>query len=82
MLPHVKNYFNHFSYGIDDIILCEVCDSKSVDLHHIERRRKGSKKLDEVENIIALCRDCHNKAHSGKLNKELLRVFHFITLKK
>lgn len=76
MLPHVKNYFNHFGYGIDDVILCEVCGSKSVDLHHIERRMKGVKRLDDVENIIALCRNCHDKAHSGLLLKVDLQTIH------
>jgi hypothetical protein len=71
MQLHTKNYFEYFKIDFDpsngwhDYIRCEMCPSEAVDLHHIERRMKGVKKLDEVGNIIALCRSCHEKAHSN-----------------
>ena len=65
MQRHTKNYMKHFGYGIDDVILCEMCRAVAVDIHHIEGRMKGNAKLDEVENCIALCRKCHDKAHAN-----------------
>ena len=39
---------------------CECCSAEAVDLHHIKARGMGgTTKLDKVENIMALCRDCH-----------------------
>lgn len=78
MQPHTKVYFKYFGYGIDDKILCEVCQSKEFtsvanDLHHIRGRGKGK---DVIENLIALCRECHNQAHSNKLSKEYLTETH------
>lgn len=77
MQKHTKIYYDYFGYGLDDIIPCEVCGSKSVDLHHIEPKGMGgSKTKDNIENLIALCRDCHNKAHAGELSKKLLIEIH------
>lgn len=57
-----------------DTILCTVCNSnQSIDLHHIEHRMKNNPKLNEVNNIIALCRHHHEQAHAGILDKEYLK---------
>ena len=86
MQRHTLNYFKFFKIdyspdGWHEYIPCEVCHKKSDDLHHIESRIKGVKRLDQVENIIALCRDCHNKAHAGTLTKEQLKRIHKIKMK-
>jgi len=71
----------HFKYGMDDIILCEVCTKPAVDIHHIDSRGMGgSKSKDYIENLIALCRNCHNDAHANKITKDELRDIHTRTL--
>lgn len=70
MQEHTKNYFKAFKIdfnesGEHDYIACEMCDNQAVDLHHIERRIKGVKRLNHHKNIIALCRSCHEKAHAN-----------------
>ena len=62
MKNHTKVYFKHFNYGIDDIIPCEICGNKSVDIHHIYGRGKGK---DTIGNLMALCREHHNRAHGS-----------------
>jgi 5-methylcytosine-specific restriction endonuclease McrA len=74
MQKHVKNYLKYFGYGIDDFVKCEVCSFEAVDLHHIIYRSQGGS--DGVENIIALCRDCHNAAHDCEITKEYLFDIH------
>ena len=64
-------YFKHFGYGEQDVILCEVCSSKSVDIHHIIYKSQGGK--DEIDNLIALCRSCHDKAHNELIKKHELK---------
>jgi 5-methylcytosine-specific restriction endonuclease McrA len=45
-------------------IECEICGKMAVDIHHlIFKQMGGSKLLDYIENLIAVCRDCHNKCH-------------------
>lgn len=84
MKKHIKIYTDYFELGIDSIVTCEVCRRQGninnfYDIHHINGRI--GKQPDNIENLILLCRDCHIKAHSSKLKKEELRVFHFITMK-
>ena len=81
MKPHVSNYFKHFGLYPGDYIACEVCNEKAVDLHHIDIKgmggqKKQNKSLNSIENIIALCRTCHEKAHAGNISKDYLRKLH------
>jgi 5-methylcytosine-specific restriction endonuclease McrA len=77
LTPHVKIYFSHYGYCQEDNIVCENCGVRlAVDIHHIVPRSKFGKKRkdeqDKIENLIALCRQCHDKAHSNELTKEQL----------
>lgn len=63
MQNHTKVYFNFFNYDIsDNYIPCEMCNTQAVDIHHLEKRNKT--KNDFIENLVALCRDCHINAES------------------
>ena len=64
MQKHIKNYMKHFGYGEQDVILCTVCGKVATDIHHIVYRSAGGK--DSVNNLIGLCRDCHDCSHFKK----------------
>jgi 5-methylcytosine-specific restriction endonuclease McrA len=82
MKPYVKMYMEHFNYALDDFIGCEVCGARAVDIHHIYRRGMGgTKKSDQIENLIALCRDCHSNLGDKKQHLEFLEKKHQSTLK-
>lgn len=82
MQKHTKNYIDFFGIGEQDVILCTVRNAPCNDLHHVYIKGMGGRKTYErngdtfdingVENIIALCRGCHVKAHSGQLDREYL----------
>jgi len=78
--PHVRNYMVYFNLGEQDEICCEICgkrgrfDRGGFDLHHIIYRSHGGS--DNVENVILLCRDHHNKAHSGEIHAQVLTARH------
>tara|TARA_R110000823_G_scaffold269491_2_gene389256 strand:+ start:84 stop:362 length:279 start_codon:yes stop_codon:yes gene_type:complete len=63
-----------FGYGEQDFIPCEMCGSRAVDIHHIEKRNKT--KNDYIENLIALCRDCHINAESDTSFNSYCRIEH------
>ena len=76
-------YFNHFGYDISDFIPCEVCGKTAVDIHHIEARGiGGSKEADNIENLMALCREDHLKYGDKKQHKEFLKNKHQEKLKQ
>lgn len=77
MKKHTKIYMDYFGYTIADFIPCEKCHKKAVDIHHIEPRGMGgSKSKDYIENLIALCRECHTDAHAEKISKQELKKIH------
>jgi hypothetical protein len=76
MTEHCKIYLVCFGYGEQDFMACEVCGSKAVDVHHIHGRGKGK---DTIQNLMALCRLCHLKAHGGTktyLHPDMLQVIY------
>ena len=83
MKKHVKIYLDHFGYVIDDVILCEVCSRKSNDIHHLDcRGMGGSKTKDTIENLMAVCRECHIKYGDKKQYMDFLRECHAKRLKR
>jgi len=75
MQNHTKVYFNFFNYDISDsYIPCEMCNAKAVDIHHIEKRIKT--KNDFIENLVALCRECHINAESDTMFNMYCKIKH------
>lgn len=63
MQSHTKIYINYFGFTIADFIGCEVCGNKATEIHHIDCRGMGGDpqlKKDVIENLMAMCRECHN----------------------
>lgn len=73
-MSYITNYMKHYNIGEQDIVLCkaksEECLGVAVDLHHIVFKSQGGK--DNVENLIPICRNCHNLAHAKILTQEYL----------
>tara|TARA_R100001594_G_scaffold6565_5_gene18553 strand:+ start:698 stop:1015 length:318 start_codon:yes stop_codon:yes gene_type:complete len=80
MKKHTKVYMDFFDYCQDDKILCEMeCGSVATDIHHLERRGMGAGKNSQrnhIENLMALCRDCHIKAESDGMFNMFARIKH------
>jgi hypothetical protein len=75
MTPHAKIYMKHFDFVTQSEVMCEACDRPAVDIHHIEGRL-GDK--NDIKNLIALCRKCHERAHGGMnyVPKEQFQYIH------
>lgn len=83
MKPHVKLYLAHFGYDETDFVPCECCKAKAIDIHHIKSRGMGgTKKEEDIINIMALCRLCHEKFGDKKQFKEYLERTHMGHLAK
>jgi hypothetical protein len=77
MKAHTKIYLDYFEYTPDEFIPCEVCNSKAVDIHHIECRGMGGSKLkNDIKNLMAVCRECHIKYGDKKKYIEMLEIIH------
>lgn len=74
MKPHVKIYIEYFGYCLDGIIPSEISGLPANDLHHIIYKSRGGK--DNIDNLIALTREEHIKAHNNDLDKDTLQEIH------
>lgn len=76
MTPHVRIYMQASGLHPDEI-MCEVCGNAATDIHHIQRRGMGgSRKADRIENLMALCRTCHDRYGDRREWKEYLQSIH------
>ena len=76
MKPYVKTYLKVMGFTTDCKIPCEVCSKTAVDIHHIEARSKHKELINDISNLMALCRDCHIKYGDKKQYKEYLKNIH------
>lgn len=66
-----------FGYDASDFIPCELCGAKAVDLHHIEcRGMGGSKDKDNPANLMALCREDHERYGDKVQYMDFLQLMH------
>jgi 5-methylcytosine-specific restriction endonuclease McrA len=83
MRKHTKIYLDKMGYDVTDFIPCEMCEAKAVDIHHIEARGMGgSKTADTIENLMALCRNCHTTLGDLVQYKEVLKQKHEYHMKQ
>lgn len=81
MKAHTKIYLEYFGYDQSSFIECEICQVKAVDIHHIKRRGMGgSKEANKIENLMALCRKCHEDYGDKKQFMEYLQDIHTKTI--
>ena len=77
MKKHTKLYFTYFGFDQSDFIPCEICGSQANDIHHIEcRGMGGTKEPENIDNLQAVCRNCHIEYGDKKEYKEFLKEVH------
>jgi len=76
MKKHTKIYLKFFDIFGDEFVSCEMCGKKAVDIHHIECRGMGGTDKDNINNLMALCRNCHITYGDKKQYMDLLKQRH------
>ena len=84
MKNHVRIYLDGMGFDDTDFIPCEVgpdnyskCLGKATDVHHIEARGMGgTKKKDVIQNLMGLCRKCHEDFGDITEFKPMLKRIH------
>lgn len=61
MQKHTELLLNHIyhHWGPSDFFPCEVCGNRATETHHIFRRGKYGDSANIVENLMMVCRTCH-----------------------
>lgn len=83
MTKHLKIYLEGSGFNKEDFIRCEIegenCSCMATEIHHIDARGMGGDpqgKKDVFENLMAVCRCCHEEYEGNKDFKPLLRKIH------
>ena len=50
--------------------LCQKCHGRGEDIHHIVFGGTGRRRVHREENMLTLCRACHDTAHSKRWMRE------------
>lgn len=82
MKNYIKTYMQYFGYDVSDFIPCEVCGNKAVDINHIQARSIRKDLVNEITNLMAMCRSCHAKLGDRKQHREFLQNIHNQKLKQ
>lgn len=83
MKKHVKIYLKTMGYDEGDYIPCEIpgCNAPVVDIHHIDARGMGGRNsMDNIENLMGLCRNHHEEYGDKTRFKEWLKQIHLSKL--
>tara|TARA_R100000655_G_scaffold80440_1_gene119855 strand:- start:487 stop:789 length:303 start_codon:yes stop_codon:yes gene_type:complete len=88
MIKYKKVYCTFFGYDVGDTIECEVCREyfntdltglirDAVDIHHLTPRAHSKCcNLNEIPNLIALCREHHIAAENSVDVNKKFRIIH------
>jgi hypothetical protein len=60
MKSYTKVYMKYFGFDESDFIPCEICNSKGTDIHHLVPRSIAKAKMNLIDNLMCLCRSCHD----------------------
>jgi 5-methylcytosine-specific restriction endonuclease McrA len=82
MKLYTKVYLDYFGYSIADFIHCEVCGDKAIDIHHIQARSKRKDMENDITNLMAVCRICHQEYGDKKQFIEHLQKIHDNRIKR
>ena len=63
-------------YGETDFVPCECCSSRASEIHHIHARSQRKDLLNDINNLMAVCRKCHEKYGDKKMWIEFLQNKH------
>jgi len=75
MKEHTKILFKGRNWKIPEDAFCTHCKTFAVDTHHYRNKGSGSSKyLDYYENLIPLCRLCHDIAGVDKEFNHLVYI--------
>jgi len=79
MKRYKKVYMDFFDLVPEDRVPCEVCrKAVAVDIHHCEQRGMGGDPTgskDVIENLLGVCRKCHDMLESDRDANELARSY-------
>lgn len=80
MIIYKKTYLGSFKYSEGDNIPCECCGGDAVDIHHILTRKRRRDLYNDINNLMAVCRECHDDYGDRNMYMSMLFKIHRKTM--
>ena len=80
MQSYKKKYLEEFNMDETDFFACEICGKEADEFHHILARSKFKHLLDDIMNLQAICRPCHEEYGDEVYTIPLLLKIHRMVL--
>jgi len=77
MRSYTKKYLDELKLDETSFCGCEVCGCRATEIHHITARSKYKEGLNKIENIMAICRSCHQNLGDKKSKMIFLLETHW-----
>ena len=61
MQQYTKTYMDSLGFDESDFIPCQICEQRSTEIHHVISRKRDKKLINDIQNLFAICRTCHQK---------------------
>lgn len=90
MKKYTKTYLTAINELTDDnstFVGCECCGTRATEIHHILNKNRLIEhgvlsRKDDIENIMAICRSCHNKLGDKDKYISFLFTTHYLFMVK
>ena len=87
MKKYTRLYLDFFGFQIPEDCVCEIpdCNLPAVDINHINARGMGGNPKgdkDQIENLMAMCRNHHNKFGDSPQHKPMMVEVHLEYMKR
>lgn len=64
MQTYIKDFLKSRGYDEGDFIVCEICNSQAVEIHHINSSFRGKRThKKDWSDLISVCRECQERIH-------------------
>lgn len=66
---------DYFGYSETEFMPCEICGARIADIHHLVPKSLSKAKVNLIDNLIGVCRDCHDNCHrNNNFNQEAMLI--------
>jgi len=76
MKNHKEVYFKYFGISHGEFVPCEICQENTNDIYHIKARTiNGIFLMNNIHNLMALCKRCYNNyGNKKKMMNDLIKI--------
>lgn len=69
MKQYTRLFFQRYEL-LPHEVFCALCGQQAVDLHHIIKKSKSKERINDTDNLLPVCRKCHDDCERRRFSEE------------